>query len=98
MVREEVISGWCSVWLMYQAVMLPLVSLFSYLSSPAAYAHSGSPGQVATDVTAGGGEDVDKWRAQVEVAIKHLDSMQGFCHNAKKTRDVVQMLYDASKH
>ncbi|TKA63160.1 hypothetical protein B0A55_10178, partial [Friedmanniomyces simplex] len=98
MVREEVISGWCSVWLMYQAVMVPLVSLFSYLSSPAAYTHSGSPGKAATDATTGGDEDVDKWRAQVEIAIKHLDSMQRFCHTAKKTRDVVQMLYDASKH
>ncbi|KAK3077468.1 hypothetical protein LTR53_020680, partial [Teratosphaeriaceae sp. CCFEE 6253] len=34
--REELIAGWNSVWLMYQAAMVPLVSLFSYLSSPAA--------------------------------------------------------------
>ena len=46
--RQELIAGWNSVWLMYQAVMVPLVSLFSYLSSPAAYASSDSPGRPVT--------------------------------------------------
>ncbi|KAK4948426.1 hypothetical protein LTR10_012960 [Elasticomyces elasticus] len=97
-VREEVISGWASTWLMYQASMVPLVSLFSHLSSPATYAQSNASDRTGSDAGTGGEEDAQKWQAQVELAIQHLDKMQAFCHNAKKTRDVVQRLYDASKH
>ncbi|KAK3117847.1 hypothetical protein LTR53_000397 [Teratosphaeriaceae sp. CCFEE 6253] len=96
--REELIAGWNSVWLMYQAAMVPLVSLFSYLSSPAAYADSDSPGRPVFDASTGSDEDAEKWRAQIETAMEYFDSMQRFSVAAKKSKDVVQRLLDASKH
>ena len=32
--REELIAGWNAVWLMHQAVMVPLVSLFALIVAP----------------------------------------------------------------
>ncbi|KAK4556748.1 hypothetical protein LTR86_006319 [Recurvomyces mirabilis] len=96
--RQELIAGWNAVWLMYQATMVPLVSLFSYLSSSAAYVKPDSPGRISTDGTTGSDEEAEKWRAQIELAIKFFDSMQHYSVAAKKSKDVVQRLYDASKH
>ena len=102
--QEELIAGWNAVWMMYQAVMVPLVSLFSYLSSPASYANDNSPGKTAESTeaaayaTTGGDEDVDKWREQIETAIRFFDRMRRWSVAAKKSKDVVERLYDASKH
>jgi len=92
---DNLIAGWNAVWLMYQAVMVPLVSLFSYLSSPAAYNNISSGGTTAIDAA---NEDADKWRHQIETAVCFFDRMQRYSVAAKKSRDVVTRLYDASKH
>ena len=96
--QDELIAGWCAVWLMYQAVMVPLVSLFSYLSSPAASAQMESPGRPATEAMTGGNKDVDRWRAQIQTAMDFFERMQRFSVAAKKSKDVVARLFDASKH
>ena len=75
--------------------MVPLVSLFSYLSSPAAYVNDSSPGRNAessndlVQVTTGGDEDADKWRRQIETALKFFDRMQDWSIAAKKSKDAV---------
>jgi hypothetical protein len=96
--RQELIAGWNAVWLMYQATMVPLVSLFSYLSAPAAYVQHDSPGKPVTDATTGSTEDAEKWRGQIETAIQFFSTMERWSVAAKKSKDVVQRLYDASKH
>ncbi|KAK5131460.1 hypothetical protein LTR08_000924 [Meristemomyces frigidus] len=96
--QDELVAGWNAVWLMYQAVMVPLVSLFSYLSSRAAYLNTNSPGQPVSETTVGGDEDADKWRAQIETTIRFFARMQRYSVAAAKSRDVVARLLDASKH
>jgi hypothetical protein len=99
--EENLIAGWNAVWLMYQAVMVPLVSLFSYLSSPSAYVADSSPGkspEAATYGTTGGDEDADRWREQIETAIRFFEKTRRYSVAAKKSRDVVERLYEASKH
>ncbi|KAK4545257.1 hypothetical protein LTR36_003437 [Oleoguttula mirabilis] len=96
--EDELIAGWAAVWLMYQAVMVPLVSLFSYLSSPAAYAQVPSPGTSANEVMSGSDEEADKWRSQIETAMRFFDKMQRYSVAATKSKDVVARLFAASKH
>lgn len=96
--RDDLVAGWNGVWLMYQAVVVPLVSLFSYLSSPRAYANAEGPGRSSTDGMIGGDEDADRWRTQIETAMTFFERMQRFSVAAKKSKDVVKRLYDASKH
>ena len=102
--EQNLIAGWNAVWMMYQAVMVPLVSLFSFLSSPSAYLADGSPRKSADNVdgavygSGGGDEDAEKWRQQIETALFFFDKMQRYSVAAKKSKDVVQRLYEASKH
>lgn len=96
--QDDLIAGWNAVWIMYQAVMVPLVSLFSYLCSPAAYSNKESPGRLSTDAPTGTDEDADKWRNQIEKAMTFFDRMQRYSVAARKSKDVVTRLYDASKH
>lgn len=80
---QELISGWNAVWFMYQAVMIPLVSLFSHLSIVAtklphqvAFDTRGSPGSSSpSSISNGNDDDVEKWRAQIETAIVFFDRM-----------------------
>ena len=102
--QEELIAGWNGVWMMYQAVMVPLVSLFSYLSSPFAYASDNSPGrntengEGAAYGATGNDQDAEKWREQIETALQFFNRLHRFSVAAKKSRDVVERLYEASKH
>ena len=102
--QEELIAGWNAVWLMYQASMVPLVSLFSYLSSPAAYANERSPGHTNESspdgayASIGNDGDAEKWRRQIEVALQFFEKMRRYSVAAKKSKDVVERLYEASKH
>lgn len=105
MCGQELIAGWNAVWMMYQAVMIPLVSLFSHLSStPAHVTTTGSgtspEGGAENDpfnTSTGLKEDADKWRRQIETAINFFDRMTHWSVAAKKSRDVVSRLYEASK-
>ena len=102
--QEELIAGWNAVWLMYQAVMVPLVSLFSCLSSPAAYTSDSSPGrhgdssEAGAYAATGGDGDAENWRRQIETALRFFDRMRRYSVAAKKSKDVLERLYQASKH
>jgi hypothetical protein len=95
--REELIAGWAAVWQMHQAVMVPLVSLFSHISSPVV---DHSPERSAeNDVFSGAKDaDVEVWKMQIETAIHFFDKMRSYSIAAKKSKDVVERLYEASKH
>lgn len=94
--HDELIAGWNAVWLMYQAVMVPLVSLFAQLTSPESQGDT-SRGK-SPDGTRGSDGDVTKWQHQVETAISFFEKMHRFSVAAKKSKDVVERLYEASKH
>lgn len=96
--EDELMAGWNAVWLMHQAVMVPLVSLFHYLSSPSTYAQTPSPGQSATETMSAGEEEADRWRSQIETAMKFFEKMQRYSVAAMKSKDVVARLFAASRH
>lgn len=107
---QELIAGWNAVWLMFQAAMVPLVSLFARLSTspPSFYGNgrnstsptsrSSGSDNGATTAPTGGDEDEDKWRAQIEQALAFFDRMRPWSVAAKKSKDVVERLYEASRH
>ncbi|CAK3978257.1 Lactose regulatory LAC9 [Lecanosticta acicola] len=102
--QESLIAGWNAVWMMYQAVMVPLVSLFSVLAmppevqaaeSPAATPRSNSDEAPSPPIPGSDG-DVARWRQDVETSIGFFDRMQPWSVAARKSRDVVQKMYNAT--
>lgn len=106
---ENLIAGWTGVWLMFQAVMVPLVSLFARLStpegqqphdrprSPAGRSVTGSDSALSSAAIANDESD-EQWRAQIETAIDFFHRMRPWSTAAIKTRDLVDRLYQASQH
>lgn len=86
--EHELIAGWNAVWMMYQAVMVPLLSLFSQASPARAH------GNHSTTVS----EDITKWRSQIETALAFFSRMRDSSAAAEKSQDVVERLFAASKH
>lgn len=68
-------SGWNAAWFLYQAAMVPLVSVFWQWNSPR----------------------VTEWRKQVETVIELLDAMQDWSASARRSREVVCRMYEASR-
>ncbi|KAI5367559.1 hypothetical protein Slin15195_G026880 [Septoria linicola] len=99
--QDNLIAGWNAVWMMYQAVMVPLVSLFSVLALPpsatAAESPLQTPGSNGTLTTPGSDDDIESWRRDVERSIAFFDRMQSWSVAAAKSRAVVQRLLDATQ-
>ncbi|SMQ47401.1 unnamed protein product [Zymoseptoria tritici ST99CH_3D7] len=98
---ENLIAGWNAVWMVYQAVMVPLVSLFSVLSLQT---HGRTDGDFQTPSGSegsaplpGSDDDVEKWKSEIETAIAFFDRMNQWSVAARKSRDVVQRLYNATR-
>ncbi|KAK7927760.1 fungal specific transcription factor domain-containing protein [Apiospora marii] len=68
-------SGWNAVWFLYQAAMIPLVSIFWQWDSPR----------------------VADWQKQIETILELLDSMQDWSLAARRSREVVWRMYEASR-
>ncbi|KAH8808913.1 fungal-specific transcription factor [Xylogone sp. PMI_703] len=68
--------GWNGVWFMYQASMIPLVSIF-WESWNAA--------------------QVREWRSQIEIVLDAFDGMADWSLAARRSREVVAKMYEASK-
>jgi hypothetical protein len=69
------ICGWHAVWYLFQASMVPLVSLF--------YEHRNAT-------------ECGKWRGQIEMVLRLLQSMELWSPVAKRTRDVIAELHQSS--
>ena len=69
-------SGWNATWILYQAAMVPILSLYSD----------------ALDFDA-----VESCRQQLEVAMRVMRELQGWCPTARRSQEVIIRLYDASK-
>ncbi|KAF4551888.1 Fungal specific transcription factor domain-containing protein 28 [Elsinoe fawcettii] len=104
MTKEEHIVGWTGTWFMYNAVMVPLVSLFHSLSLTAANTRhdqmsaGNSQQEPPLRTPPVNDPEADEWRAQIEKAIKFLKRMIPWCSTAEKSHDVVRRLYEASEH
>lgn len=68
-------SGWNGVWFLYQAAMIPLVSIFWQWDS----------------------ESVHEWRKQIETILELLDVMEDWSLAARRSREVVSRMYEASR-
>ena len=68
-------SGWNGVWFLFQACIVPLVSIFMDAQNP----------------------EAEKWRQQIESALDSFDKMMDWSLAARRTREVVAKVYQASK-
>lgn len=68
--------GWNGVWNIYQASMIPLVSMF---------------------LEPGDEQLVKECHGQIEIVLATLDAMIGWSLAARRSREVVSKLYEASK-
>jgi hypothetical protein len=68
-------SGWNAVWFLYQAAMIPLVSVFWQWNSPR----------------------VPEWHKQIETIIELLEAMEEWSLAARRSREVVWRMYEASR-
>ncbi|RFU72834.1 fungal specific transcription factor domain-containing [Trichoderma arundinaceum] len=71
---RQQMSGWNAVWFLYQAAMIPLVSLLWQPDNPS----------------------VVEWRAQIESTLELFNAMQDWSLTARRSRDVVSRLLEAS--
>ncbi|CAG9981274.1 unnamed protein product, partial [Clonostachys byssicola] len=69
-------SGWNAVWLLYQASMIPLISILWQPNSP----------------------DVTEWKYQVTTILELFEEMEEWSLAARRSRDVVGLIYEASCH
>ncbi|ROT38716.1 fungal-specific transcription factor domain-containing protein [Sodiomyces alkalinus F11] len=69
-------SGWNAVWFLYQAAMVPLVSIFWQWNSPR----------------------VPEWNKQIETILDLLEAMEDWSMAARRSREVVWRMYEASRH
>lgn len=96
--QENLVAGGHAVWMMYQAVMVPLVSLYSNLARPSAVASSPqTPVIMDNQSTRESGDEIESWEQDVERAITFFDRMQPWSLAAGKCRGTVQQLYNAMK-
>lgn len=70
------VSGWNAVWLLYQASMIPLVSIFWENWNTT---------------------QVREWQSQVELVLDGLGAMADWSLSARRSREVVSKMYEASK-
>lgn len=68
-------SGWNAAWFLYQAAMVPLVSVFWQWNSPR----------------------VPDWHKQIETVIELLEAMEDWSLTARRSREVVTRVYEASR-
>lgn len=93
--QGNLISGWNGVWMMYQAVMVPIMSLATLYTRECATSDEKSTA-VGADQTPS--DDEREWEAQVRTAIGLFERMSSFSLAAVKSKIVVEQLLHACKH
>jgi len=73
---QNQMSGWNAVWFMYQASMIPLVSMFWESWNTA---------------------KVRDWQHQIEIVLESFADMADWSLSARRSREVVSRMYEASK-
>jgi hypothetical protein len=92
--QDNLIAGWNAVWLMYQAVMVPLLSISALYASECT---TSDDSREASDTDrAPSGEELE-WQAQIQTAINLFERMSSFSLAAVKSKLVVEQLLHACK-
>jgi hypothetical protein len=92
--QDNLIAGWNAVWLMYQAVMVPLLSLSALYASERNTSDE-THGASDTDRTPSN-EEVE-WQVQIQTAINLFERMSSFSLAASKSKLVVEQLLHTCK-
>lgn len=72
---QNQMAGWNAVWFLYQAAMIPLISMFWEWDSSL----------------------VPEWQNQVETILKLFEAMEDWSLAARRSREVVWRMYEASR-
>ena len=92
--QDTLIAGWNAVWLMYQAAMVPLISLSAlYTSSKTTINAAGA----ATTTVHDPNQDATEWEAQVQTAIGLFDRMSSYSLAAARSKTVIEQMLQACK-
>lgn len=92
--QNNLIAGWNAVWLMYQAVMVPLLSLSALYTSEQAACGDGS---AAADNDRAQSDEEREWQTQIQTAVGLFERMSSFSLAAVKSKLVVEQLLHACK-
>ncbi|KAI7215970.1 general substrate transporter [Hortaea werneckii] len=90
---DQLVPGWAGVWLMFQAAITPLLSLFAYSTTPqtSMAKDKGPMDQQATN-TDDRDADAREWYRQLQTAIAYFDRMRPWSVVAERSRDVLTQL------
>jgi hypothetical protein len=92
--QDSLIAGWNAVWLMYQAVMVPLISLSTlHTSSKITPKETSDTERVEPDSR----DQAIEWEAQVKTAIRLFDRMSSYSLAATRSKVVIEQMLQACK-
>jgi hypothetical protein len=92
--QDTLIAGWNAVWLMYQAVMVPLISLSTLYTSQ----KTTPDGASTTRTTEPDFRDqAIEWEAQIKTAIRLFDRMSSYSLAATRSKVVIEQMLQACK-
>ncbi|KAI6828054.1 general substrate transporter [Hortaea werneckii] len=90
---DQLVPGWAGVWLMFQAAITPLLSLFAY-STASQTSMAKDKGPMDQQATNADDRDADarEWCRQLQTAIAYFDRMRPWSVVAERSRDVLTQL------
>ncbi|KAI7592800.1 general substrate transporter [Hortaea werneckii] len=96
---DQLVPGWAGVWLMFQAAITPLLSLFAYSTASQTFIarDKGPMDQQATNAD-DRDADVHEWYRQLQTAIAYFDRMRPWSVVAERSRDVLTQLCEVCTH
>lgn len=92
--QDSLIAGWNAVWLMYQAVMVPLISLSTlYTGSKTPSGEATASGVMESEAR----DQATEWEAQIKTAIRLFDRMSSYSLAATRSKVVIESMLQACK-
>ncbi|KAI6817903.1 general substrate transporter [Hortaea werneckii] len=91
--RDQLVPGWAGVWLMFQAAITPLLSLFAYSTASQSLV-ARSDDLIDQQATGANDRNTDtrEWYRQLQTAIAYFDRMRPWSVVAERSRDVLTQL------
>ncbi|RMZ11828.1 hypothetical protein D0862_02830 [Hortaea werneckii] len=90
---DQLVPGWAGVWLMFQAAITPLLSLFAYsTTSQTSVARDKGPMEQQATTADDRNADAREWYRQLQTAIAYFDRMRPWSVVAERSRDVLTQL------
>jgi hypothetical protein len=92
--QDSLIAGWNAVWLMYQAVMVPLISLSTLYTSQETTPNGAS---ITKTTEPHPKAQAIEWEAQIKTAIRLFDRMSSYSLAATRSKVVIEQMLQACK-